>query len=601
MYEILHTYQLFPNQSEKVEEIRTFHICEHPGMFIHAIIYYVENVTKKKHDFVFQSLKPGNNPKIFKPDKELVSKHRQKLDYGPYNGDITKPESVIYYYNKYKDDHFHLITSDCGLDCSSDFSLQEDIMFNVIYGALITAIALSKLGSNYVFKFFSFNNKETINMLQLCSLFYERVDIVRTLTTKSGSGENYCVCLNYNYDGDKETVVKLLVESMKNPDKYICQNINKKFMKKITKFHKIITLRRLTSFNSLIFRINNFNYALSNYMVIKYVENLTKYYTKYFIDYIKLNKKKDSKSLVGGVSEDELTAYLKSTTEKYNSDKRESLNIQIAHLLYEDILVERYINKYIRLKFDFDNNKKGGYNNKYKGGGNVMSHDQFLKNANHFNVIDQINSQQQINYIFSKNTEMYKLCGYKVTPSSIKEDVKYNCYILNPNYYKSVPKFIDKHKTFTNILNNIKSENVIIFINLKYKEYDRNMDIVIEYIKHIIKHNVEKGGEFILISQLMFVNEKYYNFINYLISKHSKITMSLTKLPLKVGIRLDISFTNFSESNKNPVDSEQILDFYKSINNYVYEETLIEMDINKIKFHSQFLYQTIMIKLMTIV
>jgi 23S rRNA U2552 (ribose-2'-O)-methylase RlmE/FtsJ len=76
------------------------------------------------------------------------------------------------------------------------------------YGALITAIGISSNGSSYIFKFFSFNDKKTIELLQIASLFYEKVDIVRTLTTKSASGENYCVCLNYNYTGDKEDVLK---------------------------------------------------------------------------------------------------------------------------------------------------------------------------------------------------------------------------------------------------------------------------------------------------------------------------------------------------------------------------------------------------------
>jgi len=69
MYEILHTYNLFNTQNNTLD---TFHICEHPGGFIHAIKYYIKNVLNKQHDFVFQSLKPESDPQIFKPDKELL-------------------------------------------------------------------------------------------------------------------------------------------------------------------------------------------------------------------------------------------------------------------------------------------------------------------------------------------------------------------------------------------------------------------------------------------------------------------------------------------------------------------------------------------------
>ena len=46
MYEILVTYNLF-NQGNTVD---TFHICEHPGAFVHAIKYYTGTVLNKKHD-----------------------------------------------------------------------------------------------------------------------------------------------------------------------------------------------------------------------------------------------------------------------------------------------------------------------------------------------------------------------------------------------------------------------------------------------------------------------------------------------------------------------------------------------------------------------
>lgn len=287
MYEILNTYDLL-NTPEKT--INTFHICEHPGGFIHAIKYYITNQLNKKHDFIFQSLKPERDPQIFKPDKELLSKYSDKLDYGPKKGDITDSENILYYHNKYKNRYFNLITSDCGLDCSENFVVQESGLYKIFLGAFITAISVSSIGSNYVFKMFSFNDPKTIEFLQLVCLYYERVDLVRTLTTKSGSGENYIVCINNNGRKNIDLLISYLNE--KDNDKFLLNLVNEKFMKRIIIHHQIITMRRITSLNSLMFRLVNYEFTTNNPEILLYVKNLTKYYTDYFATYIKITQEK---------------------------------------------------------------------------------------------------------------------------------------------------------------------------------------------------------------------------------------------------------------------------------------------------------------------
>jgi len=283
MYELLNTYNLL-NTTEQT--INTFHICEHPGGFIHAIKYYITNQLNKKHDFVFQSLKPGKDPQIFRADKELLSKYGDKLDYGPKNGDITNSENILYYQNKYKDRYFNLITSDCGLDFSENFVVQESGLYRIFFGAFITAISVSSVGSNYIFKMFSFNDPKTIEFLQLVCLYYERVDLVRTLTTKSGSGENYIVCINHNGKKDIELLVSYLNE--KNNNKFLLNSIDEKFMKRIIIHHQLITMRRIISLNSLIFRFINYEFTAKRPEILLYVKNLANYYTNYFAIYIKI-------------------------------------------------------------------------------------------------------------------------------------------------------------------------------------------------------------------------------------------------------------------------------------------------------------------------
>lgn len=296
MFEILNTYDFFDSTNQSNDVINTFHICEHPGKFIYSIQYFIKSQTTKKHDFIFQSLRPNKNPKIFKPDVDLIKNYGDKLDYGTGNGDITDLNNILYYHEKYKHKKYQLITSDCGLDFSENFLEQEDNMYKIFFCAFLTAIGVSSDGSNYVFKFFSFNSTKSIEFLQVVCLFYETVDIVRTLSTKSGSGENYCVCRNYNYKNEKgsiEGIIKKLYNYIdnNNEEKYIVSNFDTNFLSRLYQHHNLISLRRMTNINLLIFRLRNYEYTLANEIVVDYTQLLVNYYVSYFMKYIGLYPK----------------------------------------------------------------------------------------------------------------------------------------------------------------------------------------------------------------------------------------------------------------------------------------------------------------------
>jgi 23S rRNA U2552 (ribose-2'-O)-methylase RlmE/FtsJ len=279
MYEILTAYTLFSDN----ETLRTFHLCEHPGAFVLATQEWIKQNTNKKHSFIFQSLKPNKNPKIFKPDETIPKEY---LDYG-YDGDLTKRKNIEYYREKYKDFYYDLITSDCGLDFSDDFTKQENGLYKIFLGALICAIGLAKKGTNYIYKMFSFNEIKTTEMLYITCMFFENVDIVRLMTDKAGSGEIYVICTNFNYSNDDfEKVFNLLLDYLENDKYFLITEFDKEFVKNIKSYHKLLTMRRITSYNMMIFRRINADYE----NCVKYVKLFADYYANYFIVYSGLKK-----------------------------------------------------------------------------------------------------------------------------------------------------------------------------------------------------------------------------------------------------------------------------------------------------------------------
>jgi len=280
MYEILSAYTLFSDR----ETLKTFHLCEHPGAFVLATQEWIKQNTKKEHSFVFQSLKPNSNPKIFKPDERIP---KEFLDYGNDDGDLTKRQNIEYYREKYKDVHYDLITSDCGLNFSDDFTQQENGLYKIFLGALICAIGLAKQGTNYIYKMFSFNETKTVELMYITCMFFENVDVVRLMTDKSGSGEIYIICTNFNYSKKNfDEIFNSLLDYVENNENFIIKKFDKEYISNIKNYHKLLTMRRITNYNMLIFRQINADYS----NCVNYVKRLTDYYADYFIEYIGLKR-----------------------------------------------------------------------------------------------------------------------------------------------------------------------------------------------------------------------------------------------------------------------------------------------------------------------
>lgn len=300
MYEILVTYNFFMNLST----VTAFHICEHPGAFIYAIRDYIRlNHPDTKYNFIFQSLKPvikrsaTNSKQTFRAEGELLTTFRQNLDYGASGtGDITDIHNILYYRKKYFNKTFNLITSDCGLDCSDDFNQQESTLFSIYLGAFLASAGLSSKGTNYICKMFTFYTDETIQLLNMYCMVYQTVDIVKLLTTKSGSAEIYVICRNFKYDKSDpefENLYNRMITYYKSyksdkkekpfgiPDSY--------FMEQLKLASEITTKIRIMNINMLLFRIANTTYIKQTPTVKSYVQSVVKYYTDYFINYIKLS------------------------------------------------------------------------------------------------------------------------------------------------------------------------------------------------------------------------------------------------------------------------------------------------------------------------
>lgn len=125
----------------KTSAIKSFHICEAPGTFIMSLKYFLEkrNVTL---DWTAQSLKGG---KIF-DDYGMIKENPNRWDFGSSGtGDITDPENIKYYANKYN--NIKLVTADCGTSWA-----EHDLTSKLKYCMITLILGVLGTGGNFVFK-----------------------------------------------------------------------------------------------------------------------------------------------------------------------------------------------------------------------------------------------------------------------------------------------------------------------------------------------------------------------------------------------------------------------------------------------------------------
>lgn len=141
---------------------------------------------------------------------------------------------------------------------------------------------------------FSFNRPKTIELLYIATMFWKRVDIVRVLTTKSGSGEIYVVCLDFIGTVEDDVMERLYkyLEGGEGVDEWLVEGeLYEKFVKRIYNCHKLLTLRRITTINQFMFRFFNHDYVDKNAQIKTFVKEYTIFYMKYFMEYIKMTDK----------------------------------------------------------------------------------------------------------------------------------------------------------------------------------------------------------------------------------------------------------------------------------------------------------------------
>lgn len=195
LYEIIYNSDIIKRNGE--EPIKTFHLAEGPGGFIECIAYYRKNTNDKYYGITLIDKKDKNIPNWDKCMKLLNKYKNIQILKGPSgNGDLYDVDNLKFMYDNFRNS-IDFITGDGGVDYSEDFNNQEQLTINLITAQIIYALIMQKVGGNFVLKMFDCFHSNTVNMIYLLGIFYEKVIISKPDTSRSANSEKYIVCKNF--------------------------------------------------------------------------------------------------------------------------------------------------------------------------------------------------------------------------------------------------------------------------------------------------------------------------------------------------------------------------------------------------------------------
>lgn len=253
LWEILHDFnqELYLNKTS----IKVCLLCEGPGGFAEALIKYRNNPNDEYHGI---SLKSNNDRNI--PDWKVPKcANMINICYGADNtGNLYKMANITYLVNSIGKQTVDLITADGGFDFSSDFNHQEEMSMQLIYCEILAALLLQKDGGSFILKIYDMFTANSLKTVQILKNFYEKIYIVKPLSSRPANSEKYLVCVGFKRKPNSKDFFKIFFELVTKTSNQIDIPYDNKILQHIISYNTYYTIRQIFHIQKTIDYINIF-------------------------------------------------------------------------------------------------------------------------------------------------------------------------------------------------------------------------------------------------------------------------------------------------------------------------------------------------------
>ncbi len=327
LWEMLVMFDLIPDK----EDFTSSHLCEGPGSFIQATIYFREMQeklglikTSSKDNYYGVTLHSDHEHllmqqdfiKYFEKEKTkrlhvLETKSIEKIKdmYGGgykgllTNGDLTKINTIRLFGGGKDVESFSkpsdLVTADGGFDWKKE-NLQEQEAYRLIFSEIVTAIKVQKNEGNFVLKIFESYTETTLKFMDLLRYFYKEVYICKPYTSRISNSEKYMVCKNFDKSKATQPIIKKLEEMIVTMNKNESFNIidiltdyeiSKKDLEMYKKINIQLMIKQYLGINNIVLfdSLDNKNGVEYNNFLDKQIE-ASVFWNELFLDTKNYNK-----------------------------------------------------------------------------------------------------------------------------------------------------------------------------------------------------------------------------------------------------------------------------------------------------------------------
>jgi 23S rRNA U2552 (ribose-2'-O)-methylase RlmE/FtsJ len=280
-------------QSLQTKSISSFHLAEGPGGFIEAISHIRKNTNDTYYGMTLVSDDPGC-PGWKKSNTFLEKNPNVNIISGmDGTGDLLKIENYKYCRDRFLNS-IDIITADGGIDVSTDFNKQEQLVSKLLISEIIYAITMQKRGGHFILKIFDIFSKLTVDMLYLLSCIYSEVYVTKPYTSRLANSEKYIVCKNFLLKDSVKISEVFLNEFCKLNDTNNIESIiniehDYYFLNKIEEINVVLGQRQLENIiTTLNMTTNKNNYDKIDTMKKSNIQKSISWCEKYDIPCIKL-------------------------------------------------------------------------------------------------------------------------------------------------------------------------------------------------------------------------------------------------------------------------------------------------------------------------
>jgi len=231
-------------------------LAEGPGGFIQNIHDLRHGIPDKVHGITLKDQSDTSVGWDLCNDMTIHYGHPDVND-----GDLTNPNNIVAFVNNVPNEA-DFITADGGFGVPATLENHKEIChLQLFFCEILTALAIQKIGGNFVLKLYDMFTLPTLQLLYILSSFYEQIHITKPVTSRPANSEKYIICMNFK--GVSDSFLKKMLKCAEimykemngnNGNKYFIHSfmdnmIPSGISESVIDFHNVVLTRQIRHIN----------------------------------------------------------------------------------------------------------------------------------------------------------------------------------------------------------------------------------------------------------------------------------------------------------------------------------------------------------------